>query len=496
MIAAMIRLRDIVADAHPVRAALLLFVLGMARGLVILLAYPPAHGADSFVYFLYAENFAGAPNDFISQTGYPLYPTLLYASFYAAGSVYWLMALQWLMAAAVAPLYFLALVPFNRWLACAAGLVILMDFQVAIVFQFTSTEPLYIFLLALCVWLAAGVLGAGPVRNWQFMALGAVLALLMLTRPVGRFLIVPAVVLVALRWMEWRKPLMIFAAFAAVLIGQQALLAFTVSSGSALTAGDSMLANIMNANPQWLSADNGPNSAIYVQAVEDCDEHPFRCLQTMVGEWDAALRVVSGAASETVRAHLPEVLAGIVRKTSEFLMMSGQQYAGPDSPAIVQCARPTPTATRDMLMKTTWGWALPSYDAATLARITAAETRVRAAMCPPLVAPSAHLKDLLDTLAERYRSIGRPNALVWYAAILAGVLALPWLRRSYLWLALLLLAFLMNHALISAVTFNVQPRYVVVVNPLREILLLMLLGGLVSLVLRASAWIRRRISSE
>lgn len=496
MHAAIIRLRDVAAAAHPLRVALFLFLLGMARGLVLLLAYPPAHGADSFVYFLYAENFTGAPNDFVSHTGYPLYPMLLYASFYVAGSVYWLMALQWLLAAAVAPLYFLALAPYNRWLAYAAGVVILLDFQVAIVFQFTSTEPLYIFLLALCVWLMAGVLGPDNGRMWQFVAVGAVLALLLLTRPVGRFLIVPAVALALMRYKDWRPPLAMLTAFCAVLLAQHALMSLTFRAGSTLAAGDSMLANIMNANPQWLSAENGPNSAIYAQALANCQEHPFRCLQGVVGDWDAALRVVSGAAAETVRAHLPDVLAGIVRNTNEFLMMSGQQYAGPDSPSVLQCARQTAPATREALMKTTWGWALPSYDEATLERITVSEDRVRAAMCPPLSAPSAEAKRIVDALAERYRSIGRPQALLWYAVILAGVALLPWLRRRYLLLVLLLLAVLMNHALISAVTFNVQPRYVVVVNPLREILLLMLLGGMISIVWRVGRWLRRRLSSQ
>ncbi|MBZ0309600.1 MAG: hypothetical protein K8I82_26285, partial [Anaerolineae bacterium] len=53
------------------------------------------------------------------------------------------------------------------------------------------------------------------------------------------------------------------------------------------------------------------------------------------------------------------------------------------------------------------------------------------------------------------------------------VLVVPWARRY--WLPFLTaMAFLFNHALASAVLNNVQPRYVVVVNPFRAILLVLL----------------------
>jgi hypothetical protein len=99
---------------------------------------------------------------------------------------------------------------------------------------------------------------------------------------------------------------------------------------------------------------------------------------------------------------------------------------------------------------------------------------MRTAMCPPWP-DSPALREAVDYISFRYRSLGRPNPIPWYIAVVALTLIVPWIRRQYLGLILAASIYLFNHALISAVIDNVQPRYVMVTNPFRALLLLALL---------------------
>ncbi|MBZ0310414.1 MAG: hypothetical protein K8I82_30415, partial [Anaerolineae bacterium] len=128
----------------------ILLILGILRAVVSLLAYPPAHGADSFAYFFYAQRFTGLSGVAgLSQLVPPLYPLFLLVTYNWLSSAYWLVALQFLMSAAITPVFYLALRCYSPIFALAAALVILLDFQVAVLFNFLSTEPLYVFLLVL-----------------------------------------------------------------------------------------------------------------------------------------------------------------------------------------------------------------------------------------------------------------------------------------------------------------------------------------------------------
>src|SRR5690606_4119417 len=94
-------------------------------------------------------------------------------------------------------------------------------------------------------------------------------------------------------------------------------------------------------------------------------------------------------------------------------------------------------------------------------------------LCPPLPDVPA-VREVVDFVNFRYRSLGRPNPMLWYGALLVLALVIPWARRRYLTLVLAGSAYLFNHALISAVIHNIQPRYVVLTHPFRAMLLLTL----------------------
>jgi hypothetical protein len=77
------------------------------------------------------------------------------------------------------------------------------------------------------------------------------------------------------------------------------------------------------------------------------------------------------------------------------------------------------------------------------------------------------------------------------------VLAIPWARRRCLFPVLLAGAILANHAAISAVVLNVQPRYIAVTNPYKGFLLLALLYILGLMLVRiADEWLARRNRTE
>jgi hypothetical protein len=98
---------------------------------------------------------------------------------------------------------------------------------------------------------------------------------------------------------------------------------------------------------------------------------------------------------------------------------------------------------------------------------------------------------VVDYLMFRYRSLGRPQPYLYYGGLILLVLFLPWARRYrlVLWSAG---GILLYHTLISAVIDNVQPRYVLVINPFRAILLALLALILLQLGVLLVDWVTTR----
>jgi len=478
-----------------------LLIAGLLRNITLILAYPPAHGADSIAYFLYAEHLGGLRMDSLTNVAYPLYSIFVLAAFNWLGSIYWLIALQFVMSACIASLYYLALKRYSPALALLCALLILGDTQLGLLFNFTSTEPLYVFLMALTLYLLLrqADLKPPPHPKTSFAldaAIGVLALLLLLTRSVGRYLILPFALIFGLRTRSWRRALALLAGFGASLLIYLGLSRALIGEVNGLDTGNYLIGVIMFEHPEWVSTANGPASAEWVDILERCPKY-FQfldCLEEQKGSWDAGVSLMSATARETVLADPWRYAQTTWQKLLDFLSLSGQIYGvDPGTPAQAQCEnfeeRLANMSDRHLLTAER-GSTLTDQSPQTLAQFRERVVAIRSAMCPPLP-HSPQLQSIVDFVSYRYRSLGRPNPHLWYGALFLLVLVVPWARRYFIPL-LVTGVVLLNHALPSALISNIQPRYVVVTNPMRAILLCMLIFIVVKLVIYTLDWLLTR----
>jgi hypothetical protein len=223
------------------------------------------------------------------------------------------------------------------------------------------------------------------------------------------------------------------------------------------------------------------------------------CLFEELGDWNKTAELINGVYTETISAHRWEYLQEVTVYTEDFLSLSAQQYGfDKEVPSDVQCRNideAVQNTTVEWLQSMWWTWILPNhpnYSEETVNDMQDAQRRTLSYMCPPLRS-SSQLKTVTDTIAARYRSLGRPHPFNWYFAALAFVVVIPWARR-YMTIVLILGSVVAMHALVSAIIFNIQPRYVMVINPLRATLLLFVVYVVGILVVHALDEILFRIS--
>lgn len=483
----------------------LLIAAGVARTIVLFMAYPPAHGPDSLAYFLYSERLAGQDFPMLARLVPPLYSYFILITFKGLGSVYWLIALQACMAITIAPLYYLSLRRYSPVLAVLASLVIVADVQGAIVFNFTSTEPLYTFLLALLVYTITAAFehwNARETRSWwqAFLMVGVLVGLLFLTRPVAKFMVVPVVLVAWIVTRRWQPAAVTTAGFVIVVALHSVFSLMVVGQVEGLSAGMYMALKPTVVIEQ-AQVENGD---LIDSPLADCETGVDTCLTESISlsPGNSATRADVYQTTfiwERVRAFLfgeqfGNYVMRMVNGTLDFLALSGQQYGyDPDLPGDVQCAGADTQPdgiTTEWLESSHMRWALP-YDDDILPTLRTIVPPITTALCPPLKnAPVA--RSLVDYVALHYRSLARPrNQLaLWYGGVFLLALIIPTARR---WLPLLLSLFtlLIYHALISAVALNVQPRYVVVTNPFRAILLV----SAVCLAVQGAVVLAQRIQS-
>jgi hypothetical protein len=468
---------------HPLVFWILL-ILGGVRGVILLLAYPPAHGADSMAYFAYAEHLAGHPIPLIAEVVPPLYGMLIFVAYKVLGSIYWLIGLQFIMGAALAPIYYGALKRYSPTLAMIVALVILGDVQTGVVFNFISTEPLYIFLMALTFSLFLRQMEHHRLTVTDGLA-GALVALMMLTRAVGRFLILPMVVVFWLRTRSFKRTLATIAGFGMVFVLNAGLTTLLVGQVDGGSSSNYMTLNVTREQGGVrVVPENGPNTARYLEIRDACEDKLYTCLERELGGWGEAMTLVTNFTLETIAANWQAYISRTWDKTLDFLSLSAQQVGIDEAlPGEVQCVNPEANVQamdREFLRRSSWAWSLADYSDAQLLDFQNRFRPIHEAMCPMLPASPA-LRDIVDAVSFRYRSLGRPQPHLWYGALLALVLLVPQIRHRYLTLVLTAGAMLLNHALISAVLANVQPRYVVVVNSMRIVLLVLLIFIVVKL---------------
>lgn len=487
----------------------LLVGAGLLRGLLLWLAYPPAHVGDSAAYFLYQAFLRGQLDlpaiTLVAPPGYPLFLLLTYGLF---GSAWVTLGVQFVMGALLAPIYYLALKPIQPLLALTAAVIILGDVQTGVVFNFTATEPLYMFVLALCFWLfLRQTLPKNATADLRRdAALGAALVLPLLVRAVARYLIVPLALVFWLRTgtrtkpRSWLRTGALLAGFGLVF-GLSSLLFRPAGQAVAARSSDYMLLGLLNSYPERVQPQHGSASARFLAIRDSCNTpRTMNCLEAAEGGIDGALTLITNAVIETIQADLPGFALEVIRGLDDFLSLTGQQLGiDPELPSTLQCADPDAVLAaingRVLSTHTSWGWVLEDFSDAAIAELHTVLRPMVWSLCPPFP-HSDTARAVVDFLAFRYRSLGRPNALMWYAALLVLTTLVAPLRRRYLTLVLLGLSYLLNHALLSALIDNIQPRYVVVINPQRAILLTVLVFALVEALLLVWRWAGQRLKSS
>ena len=476
----------------------ILIGLGVIRNLMLLGAYPPAHGADSLGFFFYAQRLSGFALPGMGRAVYPLYPVLIWVT--TGGSVYVLIAVQFVMAVAVAPLYYLAVKPYSPLLAMIVGIAMLLDFQVAILFDFTFSEPLYVFVMALTLYTFFRTARRHCERGWctADVLTGALLVLLLLTRSVARFMLPAFLVVIWLVARNWRRPLAMLMGFVAAY-GVWAIVSLALLGRvEGMAAQEYFLWGVYpNQFARDLSADNGPESEIYLEARETCpadgDLAIAYCLEDMTGSWSGALSVLRGTTLETIEADPHYYFNSLLQESAHLLANSGLIFAYPGGgiASEVQCESTKAQAGNGELTanRITAGLVDPSPEK--LDEIRDLEVKFRSIMCPPLLKSNPILKQVVDQLSlvnlpqiVSYRYFdeeARFQSDRWYELdfiyFILPVLTLlfPWARK-FAPMVLGTMGFLALHALAGGVVFVVQPaRFAVVTNPLRALLLLYLI---------------------
>lgn len=473
----------------------LLLALGVIRAAVFLIAYAPAHGADSSDYFLYAAQFEGLDAPIVFDLIYPLYPLLIYLTHYVLGSVYVLIGLQLVLSALQGWLFYVGLRPYSPALGFLTALLVIGDSQAGILYNFTSTEPPYMAMLSLtfCVFLVQ--LKRPSTRRLQGgdLALGVLLALTLLLRPVGRYLIVPFAVLFLLGTRAWWRTAVIVAGFALSLViftlfNQIVFDQFELNGGGTFMLGRPLTRSGL------LEADNGSASARIIELQANCaeGENRNRCLIQQEGDWPSVQKLYSRAYREMLQKHPVEFGKRVVKEFTAFLRRSGLQYKGKITPSEVQCEAIDAKVTRDVHNYLEKDWILYGTSEVTPETLEPTIRDIATAMCPPLP-ESWTVRRAVDRLAIRYRSLSRPSPYLWYGALGLAVLAIPWARRRLLIPVLLAGAILANHAAASAIVLNVQPRYIAVTNPYKGFLFLALpaLVGWIAVRI-VDGWLARR----
>ncbi len=468
----------------------LLLILGIVRAVVFLLAYPPANGADHLDYFLHAAVLSGQNLPTTLASTVPLYPVLISIFYYGIGSFPLLIGVQLAMSVVGGMLYYIGLRRFSPALAFICALVITGDAQTGILYSFTSTEPLYLFLLAaiFCLFLIQVKCKRDKRTLWGDIGLGILLFAVTIARTVGRYLYLPLGILFLIGTRDWRRGLALAASFVITSLVFNALYEARLNALAPSTVSSDAAERITNINDTMvlsplfiqnlLSADNGAASAQLVEYRATCADQRLTCVMDLAGGQGAFLRLVNKAYVEMIRSRTLDYAQIILADFSQFLSLSGQQFSGSPTPVEAQCQHVEATVQQSLKIYES-SWML--YNTNNLAADVLENDirRVEQQVCPPLFHQPG-IQALVDGIAFRYRSLGRPQPILWYGALVLLILLIPWARRF--WFPLLTAGIiLLNHAAISALLVNVQPRYVVVTNPVRVVLLFML-GYVVGMV--------------
>ncbi|GIV81408.1 MAG: hypothetical protein KatS3mg051_0762 [Anaerolineae bacterium] len=172
------------------------------------------------------------------------------------------------------------------------------------------------------------------------MALGVLLALVLLIRPVGRYLIVPFGVLFLLSTRApWRTA--VLGGSFALALGLFLLFNRVVFDRLELNGGGSFMLGRPLKLSGLLEADNGPASAELIALESACPEGESLnlCLVKQKGDWPTVRGLYARAYREMLAAHPVEFGRQVFDAFTDYLRQHGLQYSGELLPSDVQCGR-------------------------------------------------------------------------------------------------------------------------------------------------------------
>jgi hypothetical protein len=459
---------------------LLLLLSGIAV-MLSLMAYAPADGADGGDYLLHAAYLAGyeVPANFEAHP--PIYPMMISFFFFQLGQIYILVALQIIMAVLVPLLFYAALKPYSSVLGFMLAIVVAFDMQMLILYNFIATEAAYMFFLALNFFLLMRQLSNKETKLWGDMLLVFTLILTAYTRSVGQYLIIPVALLYIIKT---RNPKRLTVLIITYILGVQLFLGgyklfFQIENVKANTESNTLLMQPITRSG-LLRPENGEASRQMILIMENCPDAPpySPCVFVAQGGMQEGQKLIRDTYIEMIFANPFGYAWHVLNNMTDFLQMSGLQYD--ESPARAQCTNVTARIERGMVAYTQEDPLLVGveYDEAYL-RATIED--INAKFCPPL-RESEIVRNLVNYIASRYRSLGRPQPWIYYGSLVLALLFLPFARK--LWpAAVAALLILLYHAGISALIYNVQARYIVVTNGFRALILVMLVYIIIRAVL-------------
>ena len=349
--------------------------------------------------------------------------------------------------------------------------------QTGILYNFVSTEPIYMFLLnlAFCVFVYQVKRPSKQRLQRGDIMLGLLLALTLLARPVGRYLIVPFGFLFLLSTRSFWRSAVVAISYGIILVASMVFNQIIFDQFE-LNGGGRFMLNRPLIESGLLDENNGTASERILELKDLCLNADSRnlCLIEEMGSWAAVQNLYAEAYQEMLQTRGNEFAELVIEYFNDFLRQPGIQYHHAlGVPSDVQCADIDTKVQRETETYLEKDWILYGASDMSYEKLSPIIRDVATAMCPPWP-DNAQVRETVDQVAVRYRSISRPRPYLWYGAIGLLTLAIPWARR-YLFPILLAGAILANHAAISAMVLNVQPRYIAVTNPYKGVLVLALL---------------------
>ncbi len=478
---------------------LLLLLIGFLRGLLFLGAYAPADGADGGDYYIYSAYIAGYDLPDRAANLSPIYPFFVYLNHYLLGQFNLIIVWQFIMSMMTGLMMYLGLRQYHPVLAFMVAGVVSGDAQIGILFNFTSTEPLYIFLLCMMFALAIALPAGGIETRWSIrsVCVGILLALLRETRTVATYIFVPVMVLYALHKRRWQHILQVVVSFiiSAFLLNSMfhVFQAEQTSSANHLMYLRPLIRNDM-LDPSAGEASQELSRILNLCRSDYAEQGLMSCLiESIEGEESERTTLIEQAYQEALIAKPAATIEASLLAFHDFLSESGQQYRGTPTPAEVQCSDITARQERFENHFLTIDWVDIDLTNEQRDSLTEVTTDFVYQMCPTWF-ESDIARQITDYLALRYRSLSRPNPYRWNILLFAVIVLIPWMRR-YWYPYLLALSLWLYHASISAVVLNVQPRYIAVTNPMKAVIITLMLFFIMQLAIRvvdALIWTRKK----